>query len=104
MRVRLLGGFGVSVGRRIVRQDAWRLKKAAALVKLLAEGHRLHQEQVVEHLWPDLAPKAASNNLRQALYAARRALAFGVSAVPPNTARPHRPNRRETRHGNKAST
>jgi predicted ATPase/DNA-binding CsgD family transcriptional regulator/Tfp pilus assembly protein PilF len=72
----LLGGFRVSVGDRAVREGAWRLRKAASLVKLLAlaPNHRLHREQVMEALWPNLGLRAASNNLRQALYVARRAL------------------------------
>jgi DNA-binding SARP family transcriptional activator len=76
MLVRLLGGFRVSVGSRVIGEDAWRLKKAAALVKLLAlaPGHRLHREQAMDVLWPDLGRKAAGNNLRQALYAARKVL------------------------------
>ena len=76
MRVWLLGGFRVSVDARTVEGDAWRLRKAAALVKLLAltPRHRLHREQVMEALWPHLGRRAASNNLRQALYAARRVL------------------------------
>ncbi len=47
------------------------------MVKLLAlaPGHRLHREQVMDLLWPDLGRTAASNNLREALHAARRALA-----------------------------
>ena len=36
VRVWLLGGFRVSVGNRKVDESAWRLKKAASLVKLLA--------------------------------------------------------------------
>jgi len=46
------------------------------LVKLLTldPGHRLHREQAQDILWPDSNRKAASNNLRQALHAARRAL------------------------------
>src|SRR5215203_6661378 len=77
VRIWLLGGFRVSVGSRIISQDGWRLRKAAALVKLLAlaPGHRLHREQAMDLLWPDSGRKAASNNLRQALYAARRILA-----------------------------
>ena len=45
MRIRLLGGFRVSVGPRSITGDAWRLKKAASLLKLLAlaPGHRLPQ-------------------------------------------------------------
>jgi DNA-binding SARP family transcriptional activator len=76
VRVWLLGGFRVSVRSRIVRDDSWRLRKAASLVKLraLAPNHRLHREQVIEALWPDLGLRAASNNLRQALHVARRAL------------------------------
>jgi len=83
MRVRLLGGYRVSVGAQSVPDDAWRLKKAATLVKLLvlAEDHSLHREQAMEYLWPNLAPRAASNNLRQAIYTARRVLAFDASAV-----------------------
>jgi len=76
VRVKLLGGFSVSVGNRTIQHNEWRLKKAASLVKLLAlaHGHRLHREQVMDALWPDLGKKAASNNLRQALHAARKAL------------------------------
>jgi DNA-binding SARP family transcriptional activator len=77
VRVWLLGGFRVSVGSRIIEDKRWRLRKAATLVKLLAldPGHRLHREQAMDLLWPDLGKKAVSNNLRQALYAARKILA-----------------------------
>ncbi len=76
LRIWLLGGFRISVGFRSVREDEWRLRKAGSLVKLLAlsPGHRLHREQAMEALWPDLGPKAAANNLRVALHAARRIL------------------------------
>src|SRR5215207_7852768 len=76
VRVWLLGGFRVSVGSAPIEENAWRLRKAAALVKLLslAEGHRLHREQAMNLLWPDSGRVAAANNLRQALYVARKAL------------------------------
>src|SRR5215217_7351107 len=76
VRVWLLGGFRVSVGPRTIEHDQWRLRKATALVKLLAlaPGHRLHREQAMDTLWPDSGRKAASNNLRQTLLGARRAL------------------------------
>ena len=76
VRVRLLGGFSVAVGNRTIEEDAWRLRKAAALVKLLAlaPGHRLHREQLMDLLWPELGKKAASNNLRHTLHAARTTL------------------------------
>jgi DNA-binding SARP family transcriptional activator len=76
VRMWLLGGFRVSVGSRTVDEGAWRLRKAASLVKLLAlaPGHRLHREQAMDLLWPDLGRRAASNNLRQVVHAARRTL------------------------------
>ena len=76
VRVWLLGGFRVSVGDRRVREGAWRLRKAASLVKLLAlaPSHRLHREQAMDLLWPELGRRAAANNLRQALHAARKVI------------------------------
>ena len=75
VRVRMLGGFRVSVGSRSIGEE-WRLKKAAGLVKLLAlaEGHSLHREQAMELLWPGLDPESALNNLHYALHVARRIL------------------------------
>src|SRR3712207_7411861 len=76
LRVSMLGRFEVAVGSRVVGEDGWRLRKAASLVKLLALAphHRLHREQAMESLWPDLSPRSAANNLHQTLHAARRAL------------------------------
>ncbi|MEV4613269.1 BTAD domain-containing putative transcriptional regulator [Kitasatospora sp. NPDC049258] len=77
VRIRLLGGFEVTVGDRPVATGAWRLRKARSALKLLAlaPGHRLHRDLVYDQLWPDLDPVAAANNLHQALHAVRRALA-----------------------------
>src|SRR5918998_3624861 len=76
LRVSLLGRFEVAVGSRVVGEEGWRLRKSASLVKLmaLAPHHRLHREQAMEALWPDLSPRSAANNLHQTLHAARRAL------------------------------
>jgi predicted ATPase/DNA-binding SARP family transcriptional activator/DNA-binding CsgD family transcriptional regulator/Flp pilus assembly protein TadD len=76
VRVWLLGGFWVSVGSRTITQDAWHLRKAGALVKLLAlaPGHRMHREQAMDILWPDSGRRAASNSLRTTLHAARKIL------------------------------
>ena len=76
LRVWLLGGFRVSVGIRPIEENEWRLRKAASLVKLLAlaAGNRLHREQIMYTLWPELGIGAASNNLRQTVHTARRAL------------------------------
>ncbi|HKH35799.1 MAG TPA: BTAD domain-containing putative transcriptional regulator [Rubrobacter sp.] len=82
VRLRLLGGFSVWVGSRAVGEGAWRLRKAKSLVKLLAlaPGHRLHREQLMDLLWPNLDRRAASNNLRRALHVARRELESEPSA------------------------
>jgi len=76
-RIELFGAFRVSVDGRAVPEEAWRQRKPAALVKLLALAprHRLHREQVMDALWPDLAQAAAGANLRKALHHARRATA-----------------------------
>jgi predicted ATPase/DNA-binding SARP family transcriptional activator/DNA-binding CsgD family transcriptional regulator len=76
IRIELLGGFRVWVGPRTVEEGAWRLRKAANLVKVLAlaAGNRLHREQVMYTLWPELGISAASNNLRQTVHTARRTL------------------------------
>ncbi len=81
--VRLLAGFAATVDGVPVPENAWRLKKARELVKLLAlaPGHRLHREQAMDHLWRDRAPAAAANNLHQAVYVARRALDAGTIFV-----------------------
>lgn len=86
LRIRLLGGFHVSCSERVVEDGQWRLSKARGLVKLLAlsAGHQLHREQVIDYLWPDLTPDAATNNLHQVLFAVRRTLAgvIGPAASP----------------------
>ena len=75
-RVCLLGGFSVATGDGVVEERAWRLRKAKALVKLLALApeRRMHRERLADLLWPDRDAEAASNNLHQALHAARRAI------------------------------
>ena len=74
LEVRLLGGFSASTAGRAVPDDAWRLRRAKSLVKLLAltPERRLHRDQVTEALWPGGDP--ADNALHQVLYTARRAL------------------------------
>jgi predicted ATPase/DNA-binding SARP family transcriptional activator len=71
----LLGGFSVAIDAGPVG-DRWRLRKAKTLVKLLAlePSHRLHRDVVVEQLWPESTSSAATNNLHQAVHAARSVL------------------------------
>src|SRR4051812_33695248 len=79
--ITLLGGFAAVVDGTPLPANAWRLKKARELVKLLAlaSGHRLHREQAIDVLWGDRDVAAAANNLNQAVHAARRAL--GADAI-----------------------
>jgi DNA-binding SARP family transcriptional activator len=79
--VYLLGGFRVVVGGTAVPDDAWRHRRGADLVKLLtlAPGRRLHREQVMDALWPDLPVEASAANLRKATHFARRALGWQQS-------------------------
>ncbi|MCK1820553.1 winged helix-turn-helix domain-containing protein [Streptomyces sp. XM83C] len=76
VRIRLLGGFGVTVAGRPVPAGAWRLRKARTVLKLLclSPGHRMHRDQLYDVLWPDHERAAAANNLHQVLHALRRAL------------------------------
>ena len=82
LRVFLLGAFRVVAEGRPVDDGRWRLRKASAVVKLLAlaPGHRLPRERLLDVLWPQLPPEAAGNNLRYALHVARRTLAGGAGA------------------------
>ena len=72
----LLGRFSVEIDGVVVPDAAWRQRRAAALVQMLAlaPGHRLVREQVIEALWPHLPPHAGTANLRKAAHHARRAL------------------------------
>ncbi|WP_223163581.1 BTAD domain-containing putative transcriptional regulator [Nocardioides humilatus] len=76
VRIEVLGGFSVSVAERAVDPAVWRRRKPAGLVKLLAlaPGHRLHREQLIDVLWPDLGAAAGAANLRKAVHEVRRAL------------------------------
>jgi predicted ATPase/DNA-binding SARP family transcriptional activator len=72
----LLGTFSVTLSGDAVPDEAWRLRKAKTLIKLLALApeQRLHADQAAELLWADRDQASARNNLHQAIYAARRAL------------------------------
>ncbi len=76
VRVRMLGGFEVTVDGAAVASDAWARRHAASLVKLLAlaRDRRMHREQVAEALWPGLPLGAVGPRLHKAAHYARRAL------------------------------
>src|SRR5438045_2592121 len=79
-RVCLLGGFSVVTEDGVVEERAWRLRKAKALVKLLALApeRRLHRERLADLLWPDRDA--------QAVAALQRALVVDPLAEPAHRA------------------
>jgi len=86
VQIDLLGGFRVRIGEHEVNDDAWRRRKPAAVLKLLAlePSHRMHREQLMDLLWPDLDATSGGANLRKAIHHARRALddtVAGTAAV-----------------------
>jgi predicted ATPase/DNA-binding SARP family transcriptional activator len=77
--ISLLGAFSITVGGHVIPEDAWRLRKAKTLIKLLALApeRRLRADQATELLWAGRDQASARNNLHQAIFAARRALDSG---------------------------
>lgn len=75
MDVRLLGAFGVAIDGEVLGPGRWERRQAATVVKLLAlaPAHRLHQEQVMEVLWPGADPATAQNGLHKMVHMARHA-------------------------------
>ncbi|WP_448808161.1 alpha/beta fold hydrolase [Agromyces bauzanensis] len=80
-RIVMLGGFSVELGGQAVDASHWRRRSAANLVKALAlaPDRRLHREQLIELLWPELTMAEAAPRLHKAVHFARRAL--GADAV-----------------------
>jgi DNA-binding SARP family transcriptional activator len=74
--VSVLGRFEVAVDGQAVPVNAWRSRRAADVVKILAlaPGSAMHREQVMAALWPELGSDAAAANLRKAVHYARRAI------------------------------
>jgi pimeloyl-ACP methyl ester carboxylesterase/DNA-binding SARP family transcriptional activator len=76
VEINLLDGFAVRVDGIRVHDEAWARRDAAAVVKVLAlaEGRRLHREQLIERLWPGLDVDEAGPRLHKAAHYARRAM------------------------------
>jgi DNA-binding SARP family transcriptional activator len=73
--IQLLGRFTVAVEGVSISGDAWRSRRAADVMKLLAlaPAHRMHRAQVMEALWPESDSQASGTSLRKALHFARLA-------------------------------
>jgi DNA-binding SARP family transcriptional activator len=76
LRIHLLGRFEVVRDDAPVPAQAWRRRRPADLLKLvaLAPGRTLAREAVVDALWPDKDPASGANNLHRALYDLRQVL------------------------------
>jgi DNA-binding SARP family transcriptional activator len=74
--VHLLGRFAVFVDQAEIPAQRWPSLRATQLVQLLslAPRHRMTRDQVIDALWPELAPDAGAANLRKAAHHARQAL------------------------------
>jgi DNA-binding SARP family transcriptional activator/pimeloyl-ACP methyl ester carboxylesterase len=83
VEIRLLGGFEVEVDGRTVPAEAWSRRHGSLLVKVLAlaPGHRMHREQVLDALWPDVEIDSAVARMHKAAHYARTALGRGDGVV-----------------------
>jgi DNA-binding SARP family transcriptional activator len=73
--VRLLGRFEVEVDGDVVDDGGFERRHAASLIKLLAlTGGRLHREQLIDALWPELTIDEAAPRLHKAASYARKAV------------------------------
>lgn len=83
IHLHLLGDFIVTVDDVVIPYHRWRHTRAVQFVQLLAlaPGHRLRREQVIDTLWPDLAPDAGAANLRKAAHLARQVCGFADAIV-----------------------
>ncbi len=88
LRLFVLGGFRAECGGREWPGDiVWGRPNTKALIKYLAvePTHRLHREQVIEALWPNLPREAALNSFRKACHLARRAFEPELLPREPST-------------------
>jgi DNA-binding SARP family transcriptional activator/pimeloyl-ACP methyl ester carboxylesterase len=73
--IRLLGTFEVAIDRRSIVAAGFARRDAVLLVKLLAlnPAVRMHREQVIEALWPDVPFPVVGNRLHKAAHFVRKA-------------------------------
>ncbi|MBI1293960.1 tetratricopeptide repeat protein [bacterium] len=76
LTISTLGSFSIMRNGEPIPLDAWRTRKNLELVQILLTLHRrsVTQDELMEWLWPDLAPARAGRNLRVAVSQARRTL------------------------------
>jgi len=89
LRVLLLGRFEVVQGEAPIPTSAWRRRRPADLLKLLAltPGRSLPRAAVIDALWPDKDPASGANNLHRALYDLRQVVGGRAVEVDHGTVR-----------------
>jgi DNA-binding SARP family transcriptional activator len=74
VQIRCFGRFEVS--RHGAAVQRWRRRSAERLLKfLLVNGRRVHRDELLDVLWPDVPNKSSIHGLRVTLHALRRAVA-----------------------------
>ncbi|MBI3660621.1 AAA family ATPase [Candidatus Acetothermia bacterium] len=76
LRIYTLGAFRVYRGETLLSDAEWKASKNKALLKILLthHGHALTKDQLIEWLWPDAEPSAASRDLRVTVSRTRKLL------------------------------
>jgi DNA-binding SARP family transcriptional activator len=76
LRLYLLGRFEVVLGDAPIPAHAWRRRRPADLLQLvaLAPGRTISREEAIGALWPDKDAASGANNLHRALYDLRQIL------------------------------
>lgn len=76
LRIRMFGTFQVARDGALIDDRAWKTQKVKTLLKylLLRHDQTVHQDQVIDLLWPDAEPAAGPVNLKTAVKTLRQAL------------------------------
>jgi predicted ATPase/DNA-binding SARP family transcriptional activator len=76
LTAQLLGQIRISVNGSTIPDDAWprRTSRLLLLLLLTSPGHRLHRDTVIDALWPDVPPDAATKSLYVTVHGLRRVL------------------------------
>jgi DNA-binding SARP family transcriptional activator len=76
LRFQMLGAFRAWRGLDEIEPREWQRDKARQLVQLLltTRGRWLQRDELLEHLWPELAPDAAGRSFKVALNALYKAI------------------------------
>ncbi len=83
VEIQLLGGFTVRLDGREVTSVDFERRSGAELVQLLAlaPNRRMHREQVIDRLWPDLSFDSGVNQFHKASTFARKGLGERTAVV-----------------------